>query len=125
MTLRRVLASRFFIVPAAIAAVTIGWNIYVSLHAHGLLSGRVIDAAGRPLANATVVLYTHDFVTQAEKERTKTDASGAFAFTDNDSHLIQLQALDGDRMSARVTIRLWFRAQDRELAAPLVIGAAG
>lgn len=124
MMLRRVLTSRFFVVPTAIALVTIGWNIYVSLHAHGVLTGRVVDTAGHPLANATVVLYTHDFVTQAEKERTKTDASGGFAFADNDSHLIQLQALDNDRMSPRVTIRLWFRAQDYLLAVPLVIGAA-
>jgi hypothetical protein len=123
--LRRVLLSRFFLVPAAIALAAGGWNIYVSLHAHGLLAGRVMDAAGYPIAGATVILYTHDFVTQAEKERTKSDAEGAFRFSDNNSHLIQLQAVDGAQSSPRVTIRLWFRAQDRVLAAPLVIGAAG
>jgi hypothetical protein len=123
--LRRVLLSRFFLVPLAIALAAGGWNIYVSLHAHGLLAGRVVDAAGHPIAGATVILYTHDFVTQAEKERTKSDAEGAFRFSDNNSHLIQLQAVDGAQSSPRVTIRLWFRAQDRVLAAPLVIGAAG
>ena len=125
MLLRRVLLSRFFLVPLAIALTAGGWNIYVSLHAHGLLAGRVVDAAGHPIAGATVILYTHDFVTQAEKERTKSDAEGAFRFSDNNSHLIQLQAVDGAQSSPRVTIRLWFRAQDRVLAAPLVIGAAG
>jgi hypothetical protein len=123
--LRRILTSRFFLVPVAIALAAGGWNIYVSLHAHGLLAGRVVDAAGHPVAGATVILYTHDFVTQAEKERTKSDAEGAFRFSDNNSHLIQLQAVDGAQSSPRVTIRLWFRAQDRVLAAPLVIGAAG
>lgn len=123
--LRRVLLSRFFLVPVAIALAAGGWNIYVSLHAHGLLAGRVVNAAGHPVAGATVILYTHDFVTQAEKERTKSDAEGAFRFSDNNSHLIQLQAVDGAQSSPRVTIRLWFRAQDRVLAAPLVIGAAG
>ena len=49
------------------------WNAYVTLHAHGLLSGRVVDAAGRPVGGATVVLFAHDFVTQVEKERTSTD----------------------------------------------------
>jgi hypothetical protein len=123
--LRRILTSRFFLVPVAIALAAGGWNIYVSLHAHGLLAGRVVDAAGHPVAGATVILYTHDFVTQAEKERTKSDAEGAFRFSDDNSHLIQLQAVDGAQSSPRVTIRLWFRAQDRVLAAPLVIGAAG
>jgi hypothetical protein len=123
--LRRILTSRFFLVPVAIALAAGGWNNYVSLHAHGLLAGRVVDAAGHPVAGATVILYTHDFVTQAEKERTKSDAEGAFRFSDDNSHLIQLQAVDGAQSSPRVTIRLWFRAQDRVLAAPLVIGAAG
>jgi hypothetical protein len=125
MPLRRILLNRFFLVPVAIALAAGGWNIYVSLHAHGLLAGRVIDTAGHPVAGATVILYTHDFVTEAEKERTKTDTAGAFRFSDNNSHLIQLQAMSGGQSSPRTTIRLWFRAQDRVLAAPLVIGTAG
>jgi hypothetical protein len=124
MSLRRILLGRFFVVPVVIALAAGGWNIYVSLHAHGLLVGRVIDGAGRPVGDATVILYTHDFVTEAEKERTKTDAEGTFHFSDNHSHLIQLQAVDGAQNSPRVTIRLWFRAQDRVVASPLVIGAA-
>ena len=103
--LRRILTSRFFIVPVVIALLTGGWNIYVSLHAHGQLAGRVVDANGRPVTGATVVLYTHDFVTQAEKERTKTDTDGTFRFSDNDSHLIQLQAIEGPQSSPRVTVR--------------------
>jgi hypothetical protein len=55
----------------------------------------------------------------------QTDASGAFRFTDNDSHLIQLQAIDGARNSPRITVRLWFRAQDRVLGEPLVVAPAG
>jgi len=124
MPLRSLLSSRFFIVPVAIAIAVGGWNIYVSLHARGLIAGHVVDAAGRPVADATVILYAHDFVTQAEREHTKTDADGAFRFSDNDSHLIQLQAIEGAHSSPRVTIRLWFRAQDYVLTAPLVIEAA-
>jgi hypothetical protein len=125
MTVRRILLSRFFIVPIAIAAVVAGWNIYVALHAHGLLTGRVVDRAGHSVVGATVILYTHDFVTQVEKTRTETDASGVFRFTDNNSHLIQLQALSGARSSPRVTIRLWFRAQDRAFKDPLVLAPPG
>lgn len=121
MTVRRILLSRFCIVPIAIAAIVAAWNVYVATHAHGLLTGSVVDGAGHSVAGATVILYTHDFVTQVEKTRTESDASGLFRFTDNNSHLIQLQALSGARSSARVTIRLWFRAQDMALQDPLVL----
>ena len=119
--MRRILLSRFVVVPLVIAVLIGAWNIYVSSHDHGLLAGRVVDATGRPMANATVILFTHDFVTQVEKARTATDASGAFRFAHNDSHLVQLQAQDGNQSSRRITIRLWFRAQDRVLRKPLVL----
>lgn len=125
MTLRGIFRSRFVVVPAALAVFILIWNIYVSLHAHGLLVGRVVDRAGHPIAGATVILFTHDFVTQVEKARTETNVSGTFRFTQNDSHLVQLQALDGPESSPRVTIRLWFRAQDRVLGVPLVVAPQG
>ncbi|WP_428488825.1 carboxypeptidase-like regulatory domain-containing protein [Rhodopila sp.] len=118
-TWRRILLSRFFIVPAILVVAIAGWNVYVGLHAHGLLRGRVLDAAGHPVADATVILSVHDFVTQVEKARTKTDPAGRFHFDDNDSHLIQLEAKSGAGSSPRVTIRLWFRGQDRTIAEPL------
>lgn len=117
--MKRVLLSRFVIVPLLLAVVIAGWNLYVSLHDHGLLAGHVVNASGAPVAGATVVLFTHDFVTQVEKARTTTDADGAFRFAHNDSHLVQLQAQDAGAASSRITIRLWFRAQDRVLRTPL------
>jgi hypothetical protein len=124
MNWRRILCSRFVIVPVLLA-VTIGaWNVYVALHAHGVLSGQVVDTSGKPVANATVILFTHDFVTQVEKARTRTDAAGRFRFNDNDSHLIQLQATDNTATSPRITVRLWFRAQDRVLRKPLRLAPA-
>jgi hypothetical protein len=124
MRWRRVLSSRFVIVPVVIVATVVVWNLYVTLHAHGLLQGRVIDPAGHPVDGATVTLFAHDFVTQVEKARTRTDAAGVFRFDNNDSHLIQLQAQDGGATSPRVTIRLWFRAQDRVLQTPLRLAPA-
>ena len=122
---RRILLSRFFIVPAVIVVAIAGWNIYVDLHAHGLLRGRVVDAAGRPVADATVILSVHDFVTQVEKARTRTDPAGWFHFDDNNSHLIQLEAKSDAVSSPRVTIRLWFRGQDRTIAEPLRLASGG
>jgi len=122
MNWRRVLLSRFVVVPLVLAIAIGAWNIYVDAHAHGLLEGSVVDASGKPVAGATVILFTHDFVTQVEKAETKSDASGRFRFDGNDSHLIQLQARDGNATSARVTVRLWFRAQDRVVREPLRIG---
>ena len=119
MSWRRILSSRFFIVPAVLIVGIGAWNLYVDAHAHGLLQGSVVDATGKPVADATVVLSVHDFVTQVEKARTQTDANGQFRFNDNDSHLIQLEAQDHGMRSPRITVRLWFRAQDRDMAEPL------
>ena len=119
MRWRRILSSRFVIVPVLIVVTIVAWNAYVLRHDHGLLQGRVVDASGHPDAGATVILFAHDFVTQVEKARTRTDAAGAFRFDNNNSHLIQLQAQDGNVTSPRITVRLWFRAQDRVLQQPL------
>jgi hypothetical protein len=119
MRWRRVLLSRFFIVPAVLVVGIVAWNVYVDEHAHGLLQGSVVDASGKPVADATVILSVHDFVTQVEKARTQTDATGRFHFDNNNSHLIQLEAQSGAVASPRVTVRLWFRAQDRVLTEPL------
>ena len=54
MRWRRVLSSRFVIVPAVIAVTVVAWNLYVTQHDHGLLQGRVVDAAGHPVDGATV-----------------------------------------------------------------------
>jgi len=125
MRARRILLSRFVIMPALLATVVAGWNVYVSLHDHGLLSGRVVDEHGAPVEGATVILFAHDFVTQVEKARTRTAAGGVFRFTRNDSHLVQLQAENGGERSPRITVRLWFRAQDRDLRTPLQLAPAG
>lgn len=123
MTWGRILMSRFFIVPIVLLVAIAGWNVYVELHAHGLLQGRVVDAAGHPVPNATVILSVHDFVTQVEKARTRTDPAGRFRFDDNNSHLIQLEAQSDTASSPRVTVRLWFRGQDRTIAEPLRLPA--
>lgn len=116
----RIISHRFVVVPLALVLIVLGWNIYVSRNANGLVSGAVVDASGRPVAGATVTLYRLNFITEVESARTKTNVDGRFRFTSNRSHLIELQAsAPALGTSPRVTVHLWFRAQDRRLAHPL------
>jgi hypothetical protein len=123
---RRILFNRFVLVPGAIVLAVALWNIYVATHNHGLVIGRVIDAAGRPVADATVALWVFNFVTYEERERVKTDADGVFRFTNNPSHKIQISAeKQGVGRSPRMPVFLYFRAQDTTLDAPLRLVGSG
>jgi len=122
---RRLLLNRFVLVPAAIAVAIAAWNVYVSTHNHGVVAGRVVDATGQPVAGATVVLWVLNFTTYVEKTRATTGSTGRFVITDNDSHNIRLAAeKPGIGRSARVPVRLYFRAQDIELREPLILSGA-
>ena len=123
---RRLLLNRFVLVPAAIAVAVVLWNVYVSTHNHGVVSGRVVDPVGRPVPGATVVLWVLNFTTYVEQTRATTDSAGRFLITDNDSHNIRLAAEKPDiGRSPRIPVRLYFRAQDIELRDPLVLSGAG
>jgi hypothetical protein len=123
---RGILLNRFVLVPGAIVLAIALWNIYVATHDNGLLTGRVIDATGRPVADATVSLWVFNFTTYEEKERVKTDADGVFRFTNNPSHRIQISAeKPGVGRSPRIPVFLYFRAQDSTLDAPLRLVGTG
>lgn len=117
---RRLLLNRFVLVPAALACLALVWNAWVSTHDDGIVSGRVVDAAGRPVAGATVTLWAFNFTTFAEKSRTTSVDDGSFRFTDNASHAIQVSAeKPGVGRAERIPIRLYFRAQNTALREPL------
>ena len=119
------LRSRWVVVPGLLAAIVLGWNVWVWTHAGGLIEGRVVDPAGRAVAGAEVVLYARSFVTNDERARVRTDAAGRFRFTGNASHALQLEATaPGLGRSERVTVRLLFRGEDVVLAAPLRLAGA-
>ena len=122
---RRLVINRFVLVPATIAVAIALWNGYVATHDHGIVVGRVVDAAGLPVPDAAVVLWVLNFTTYVEKTRATTDSAGRFVITNNDSHNIRLAAeKPGVGRSARVPVRLYFRAQDIELSEPLILSGA-
>jgi hypothetical protein len=120
MSVRTWLTSRWVLVPGGMGIVTLVWLAYVAGHNHGIVEGRVVDAAGQPVGGASVQLFERGFVTHQERGRTTSDAQGVFRFTDNRSHSIQLEAETPNlgRTDRRV-VRLWFAAQDVKLAKPL------
>jgi protocatechuate 3,4-dioxygenase beta subunit len=124
MSLPGWLRSRWVVVPGLIGAVVVAWNAYVAANATGAIEGRVVDAANRPVAGATVTLFNRSFITNDPRQQTVTGADGRFRFEGNDSHAVQLEAESAAiGRSERRTVRLWFRAQHRELATPLVVPA--
>lgn len=114
------LRSRWVIVPGGMIIFTLVWLAYVTGHNHGIVEGRVVDAAGQPVAGASVQLFERGFVTHQERGRATADGQGRFRFTDNRSHSIQLEAeAPGLGRTDRRILRLWFAAQDAKLAEPL------
>jgi hypothetical protein len=116
--------SRWVVVPGVLAIAIGAWNVYVAATANGRIEGRVVDPAGRPIPGAVVTLYNRSFITSEPRDRATTGADGGFRFENNTSHAVQLQAeAPGHQTGPRTSLRLWFRAQDATLAAPLVLTA--
>jgi len=122
----RFLRNRFVWVPLVLFVVIGGWNGWVATHNHGIVSGHVVDANGKPMAGATVRLWVFNFTTFVETATTTTDADGSFRFTGNPSHNIQVSADKlGAGRSDRVSVRLYFASEDRKLAQPLRLEKRG
>jgi hypothetical protein len=112
--------SRWVLAPLAIAGLVLAWNGYVALNDGGLVEGQVVDASGRPVPDATVILLERHFVMHNERQRTRTDRAGRFRFAGNANHSLQLEAeATGLGRTERRVVRLWFRAQNVRLAEPL------
>ncbi len=123
MSWRRILTHRFVVVPLAVALLAAGWNIYIRFNDDGLIEGEVRDRTGAPVSGATVVFFERNFVYYQEKQRTMTDAHGTYRFDGMQVHVGQLEARTEDgRHSERRQLRLWFRAQNAEVA-PLIVDA--
>jgi hypothetical protein len=116
---KRWLINRFVFVPCFFVLVAIVWNAWVFTHNHGVVSGRVVDVSGAPVAGAEVKLWVFNFVTFNERATTQTKTDGSFIFTDNPSHNIQLSAEKPGIGRSRIPVRLYFRSEDIALTQPL------
>jgi hypothetical protein len=117
----RILTHRFVAVPLALALLVVGWNVYIAFNDDGVIKGEVVDRRGIPVPGATVIFFERNFIYYQEKERTTTDAKGNYRFAGLQVHVGQLEAQAPDgRHSERRQLRLWFRAQNTEVA-PLMI----
>ena len=117
----RFLRHRFFFVPAALAAIVVAWNAYISFNDDGIIVGEVRDKAGAPVPGATVVFFDRNAIYYQEKTRTTADAQGRYRFANLQVHVGQLEAVAPDgRKSERRQVRLWFRNQNTTMA-PLVV----
>jgi hypothetical protein len=123
MNWRAIFRSRFFYLPAAMVVAILAWNLYVSTHSHGVITGVVTNADGTPAAGATVIFYERNITSRfLEKARATTDLDGVFRFEGNHSHQIRLDAIGvGGQRSTPLIRRLWFAAQDARIREVLVI----
>jgi hypothetical protein len=116
------LINRATLTFGTIALIALGWNLYVAAHDDGILQGRVVDAEGRPVTDAAVVLNERTIVSLAPIAEARTDQTGRFRFERHDRHALVLTASkDGVGASPRVEVRLYFRNQNRTLADPLTL----
>ncbi len=123
---QRLLVNRFVLTPLVIILVGAGWDFYASTHDDGIVKGRVVDAAGRPVPDANVTLWTYNFTTFSETSHTVSGPDGWFTFTNNPSHRIEVSAAKpGVGASVRVPISLYFRSEDTTLPKPLVLAGGG
>ena len=116
------LVNRVTITFGLLAAIVIGWNLYVQAHNDGVLVGQVVDGHGAPVVGATVVLSEQTITSLSPIAETTTDEAGGFRFAGHDRHALVLTAEKAALgQSPRIDVRLYFRNQNRELATPIVI----
>jgi hypothetical protein len=121
MDWRPLAQNRFVVTLSAIVVVVILWNGYVSLHDGGSVRGHVVDASGKRVAGATVVLSRKTVASVDTIGEAVTDDDGVFFFRDHGQYALVLTASAEGVASARTVVPLWFRDQDVVLAEPIVL----
>jgi Carboxypeptidase regulatory-like domain len=112
--------NRYVLVLGLLSLGTIGWNAYVAVHDDGVVEGQVVDAEGRPVARARVILSERTLTTLEPRATQETGADGRFRFVGQPAHHFAIEARkDGTGVAPRSLHRRWFRGQNFQLRAPL------
>jgi hypothetical protein len=101
LSVRALLFNRFAVVVVVVLASTVAGVAYVEANDGNRIDGRVVDADGDPVANATVVLSVISLRGVPTRETTRTDADGTFAFPDYN-----------ERGQATLEFRIWATGPD-------------
>jgi hypothetical protein len=121
MDWKLLLLNRFSLTIGGLVLCAALWNVYVSGHDNGYVSGYVVDQNGRPVADATVSLSRKTVSSVDSVAETRTGPSGEFTFSDHGQYALLLSASKAEAEAPRKTFRLWFRNQDLVLSEPLVL----
>lgn len=117
LTLRRLLLNRFTLVIVCALLLTGSVGAYAQANNDGQISGRVVDADGDPVANATVYLQRVNIRNQLGRVNTTTDENGYFEFTDQTRTLeFRMHAVKEGLGSSKTTRHhLYFRGQNTQV----------
>jgi hypothetical protein len=121
MDWKTLLLNRFSLTIGGLVLCTALWNVYVSGHDSGHITGYVVDQDGQPVSGATVSLSRKTVSSVDSVAETQTGPSGEFAFSDHGQYALLLSAAKAEAEAPRKTFRLWFRNQDLVLSEPLVL----
>ena len=111
------------VVFVAVLAVLIGaWNIYISFHDDGVVTGRVVDESGGGVENAEVVIAEKTLEMLKNQQETMSGEQGYFRFEGIDmvEFIIEAQKPGYEEMKNR-SYHLYFKKQNFQLPEPLVL----
>jgi len=120
--LKSIFINRYTIALFITIVIALFWNLFVILNDQGILHGRVIDQANRPIEGARVILSEKTLLVTAPRDEVTTDAQGYFRFEGHKLYHLYLEAKKGGAGSASPKeVRLYFKGQNKTLKEPLVL----
>jgi hypothetical protein len=110
------------IVIFVIVAALVGWLVFVNLNNDGVITGRVVDSTGSPVADARVLVREKTLQLIKPPVGTDTDANGVFRFKDMKIIEFLISARkDGYTSPEPVHYHLYFKGEHFKVPKPLVL----